>query len=214
MRDRLSFSASLDALTDRPREAIEKLDSLWETTLEDEELEWQRWVVYRKGLVYAETGQMDEAIREAETLKGLVAKGLDQKKMRLSYHLMGVIELERQNYGSAAEYIEKSLPMISVRSRLNIAVADSLASAYYGMGEAAKSRREYERMATFPRGRQFYGDVYALRFYHLARSFEAEGLTEEAIEYYEEFLDIWKDAEPGIPELDSASRKLSEYKNR
>jgi tetratricopeptide (TPR) repeat protein len=214
MRDRLSFCASLDALTNRPTEAIEKLDALWETTLEDEELEWQRWVVYRKGLAYAETGQMDEALREAEELKGLIAKGLDQKKMRLYLHLMGVVELERKNYEKAAEYAEKSLPMVSVRSRLNIGVADTLASAYSGMGDAAKARKEYERMVTFPRGRQFYGDVYARSFYHLGVSFEAEGMTDKAIEYYEKFLDIWKDADPGIQELDSASTKLNGLRNR
>jgi tetratricopeptide (TPR) repeat protein len=123
-----------------------------------------------------------------------------------------VIELERRNYHQAVEYLEESLPMICIRSRLNIAVADSLASAYFATGDLTRGRKEYERMATFPRGRQFYGHVYALSFYHLGDCYKAEGEKDKAAEYYHRFLDLWHDADPDIPELTLASRKLTELK--
>jgi tetratricopeptide (TPR) repeat protein len=208
MRDKLSFSASLDSLTGHPHDAIEKLDALWKTSLEDEELEWQRFIVYRKGIVHAEMSQLQEALSEAKELEGLIAQGLDKKKKRLYLHLMGVIELKRKNYQKAIEYLEESLPMICVRSRLNIAVADSLASAYSGKGDLEKARREYERIATFPRGRQFYGDIYARSIYHLGRIYEDEGQKDKAVENYTLFLDHWKDADPDVPEIEEARRSL------
>ena len=134
--------------------------------------------------------------------------------MRIYLHLKGVVELQRQNYRKAAEYLEKSLPMICIRSRLNIAVADSLAEAYSGIGDLDRERKEYERMAAFPRGRQFYGDVYAKIFYRLGNIYEKEGLNDKAVDHYERFLDLWQDADPGTPEVEHTKKKLVGLKDR
>lgn len=209
IRDRLSFSAWVDFLAGHSREALAKLDALWKTTLEDEELEWQRFVVYIKGLVYADTGDIDRALAESEKLKELIGRGLDKKKMRLHLHLMGVIDLKRGKYSEAVENLEKSLPMICIRSRLNIAVADTLATAYFEIGDLDKARKEYDRMASFPRGRQFYGDVYAKISYRLGGIFEKQGLIGKAVESYEKFLRLWKDADSGLPEVAHAKMRLA-----
>ncbi|MGD9126519.1 MAG: tetratricopeptide repeat protein [Planctomycetia bacterium] len=210
MRDRLSLLATLDALTGHSAEAIEKWDLLWKTTLEDQELEWQRFVVYSKGLVYAETGQTDQAMQEAKTLENLVGKGIDQKKQRLSLHLMGLIELKRKNYAKAIAYLEKCLPMISTRSRLNMPVVDTLALAYLKTGNLEKAQKEYAHIATFPRGRQFYGNLYALSFYHLGQIHEAQGEKEKAKKSYQKFLTLWHNADPTVletwPQLPPTSR--------
>ena len=213
MRDRLALSARFDAIAGRPEEAIEKLDTLWKTTLVDEELEWQRFIVYCKGLIYAENGQLDKALGEASKLKKLTAIGLDKKKMRLYLHLMGVIEIEHENYAKAVEYLEPCPPMTCLRSRLNIAVADSLASAYAGAGELKKAEQQYRRMGDFPRGRQYYGDLYALSFYRLGRCYQSQSRPAEAAHSYEKFLEIWKGADPAIPEIKSASEALKQLKS-
>ncbi|MBN1911053.1 MAG: tetratricopeptide repeat protein [Pirellulales bacterium] len=213
LRDRLSLLATLDALTGRPQEAIEKWDELWETTLQDEELEWQRFIVYSKGLLYAETGQLDLALKEAKKLEDLVAKGVDKKKKRLLLHLLAVVELKRKNYTQAVKHLEESLPMISARSRLNMAVANTLAEAYFRTGDINKAQQQYERMAAFPRGRDFYGNLFALRLYHLAKCHEAQGQPDLARRCYQQFLTLWQDADQGIPEVAEASKRLAELKS-
>jgi hypothetical protein len=38
--------------------------------------------------------------------------------------------------------------------------------------------------------------------------YEQKGNTAKAIEHYEKFLDLWKDSDPGIAEVDDARGRL------
>ena len=61
-------------------------------------------------------------------------------------------------------------------------------------------------------GRLDFGDVYALSFYALGKIYEQKSLKGKAIEQYEKFLDLWKDADPGFPEVDDAKKRLAALK--
>jgi tetratricopeptide (TPR) repeat protein/tRNA A-37 threonylcarbamoyl transferase component Bud32 len=50
-------------------------------------------------------------------------------------------------------------------------------------------------------------------YYLLGRAYEKSGWNKKAIEQYEEFLEIWKDADPGIPEVEDAKERLAKLKN-
>jgi hypothetical protein len=52
-----------------------------------------------------------------------------------------------------------------------------------------------------------YGDIYVESFCNLGRIYEQPGLTSKAIEQYEKFFDLWKGADPGIPEAEVARKR-------
>ncbi len=43
----------------------------------------------------------------------------------------------------------------------------------------------------------------------LGKIYEQQGNTTKAIEHYEKFLELWKDADPGIPEVEDAKKRLA-----
>ncbi|MBA2737744.1 MAG: tetratricopeptide repeat protein [Pyrinomonadaceae bacterium] len=51
---------------------------------------------------------------------------------------------------------------------------------------------------------------YPLARSHLAQAFEQKGLPDEARESYQNFLQIWKDADADIPELMDARKKIND----
>jgi tetratricopeptide (TPR) repeat protein len=85
---------------------------------------------------------------------------------------------------------------------------ESLASAYLQLGDLENARAEYERITDLTTGRLSFGDIYAKSFYMLGKISEQKGLKGKAIENYEKFLDLWKDADPGIAEVEDAKKRL------
>jgi len=61
-------------------------------------------------------------------------------------------------------------------------------------------------------GRLDFGDVYALSFYALGKIYEQKGLKGKALEQYEKFLDLWKDADPDFTEVEDAKKRLADLK--
>jgi len=63
-------------------------------------------------------------------------------------------------------------------------------------------------------GRLYHGDIYTKAFYMLGKIFEEQGDIAKAIEHYKKFLDLWKDADPGIVEVEDARERLAGLKSR
>lgn len=90
---------------------------------------------------------------------------------------------------------------------------DALASAYFKFEDLEKAQKEYERIIFLTIARLYYGDIYAKSYYTLGKIFEQKGWEGKAIEHYEKFLELWKNADPGIPEVDDAKRRLAALKS-
>jgi tetratricopeptide (TPR) repeat protein len=88
-------------------------------------------------------------------------------------------------------------------------VYDLLARAYVAAGDLAKARETYEKIAPLTLGRWTWGDVYARSFYRLGMIAERQGDTARARENYRKFLQLWKDADPGLPEVADATKRLA-----
>jgi tetratricopeptide (TPR) repeat protein len=84
-----------------------------------------------------------------------------------------------------------------------------MGTAFYQLGDLNGARREYEKIISLGTGRLGYGDLYAKAYYRLGKISEQQGKKAEAAEHYRKFLSLWKDADPGIKEIDDARGRLS-----
>ena len=170
----------------------------------------------RKGILLVEKGTIDEAQRVAAELNDLVQKSINKKDTRYYYLLMGYISLKRKNYSKAIDLFKKGKSLLPFESDINDEHAcflEPLALAYYNAGDLEKSQAEYERITLLTSGRMGWGDLYVKSFYMLGKIYEQQGDTAKAIENYEKFLDLWKDADPGIAEVEDARERLAGLKN-
>jgi serine/threonine protein kinase/predicted Zn-dependent protease len=197
-------------------EALNECRMAWDSVGPMDRLVLQRLALYFKGFTYVEMGSLDLAQKTAEELKELIEKGLNRKAMRYYDHLMGTIELKRNNVSESLEYFQEALSLLSYQSQSDTlyfnAYAlfyDSIAMAFYLAGDFEKAREKYETITALTVGRMYYGDVYAKSFYMLAKIHDQQGNTAMAIKNYEKFLDLWKDADPGIAEVEDAKSSLA-----
>jgi serine/threonine protein kinase/predicted Zn-dependent protease len=195
-------------------EALKECDEAWESAIEANFIAGQRRALYIKGLVFLEMDSMKEAQKIANDLKVMIEKGMYKKTIRLHHHLMGMIELQRGNYIKAIENLKKAISLLSYGPLTKRAdFIDSLALAYIKSGNLDKAREEYEKITALTTGRFFYGDIYAKSFYMLGKVYQDLGDEAKARDYYEKFLELWKDADPGIPEVEDAKKRLAALKS-
>ena len=193
----------------KPDQALELLKETWDNSVEDDAFVSQRNTLFFMGITYLELKSIEEALKTADRLKMMIEQGMNRKFISRYYYLMGLIELERNSYIKAIELFKKASPLLSATNGWHLIFADSTALAYFKAGDLDNARQEYERNISLPVGRLGYGDVYAKSFYMLGIISEQQGNKIQAADYYEQFLDLWKDADPGLPELEDARKRLA-----
>ena len=196
--------------------ALELTDEALKYAVDMERLDWQMWVLYFKGLTFIAKNSMEETKRTADELKRLAEESLNEKDIRWHFHLLGLIDLERKNFSSAVEHFEKAISLLNFEGHwcddLHALFYEPLARAYYESGELEAARREYEKIVSLTKGRLYYGNIYAKSFYVLGDIFERLGEKGKAIENYEKFLDLWKDADPDFYVAQDAKKRLADLK--
>jgi serine/threonine protein kinase/tetratricopeptide (TPR) repeat protein len=165
-----------------------------------------------KGSIQAEMKSFDEAQKTAEELKSLIEKGINKKELRWPEYILGLIELVKKNYRQAADLFGRACGRLNFESDSGTDHAlyfDGLARALYGSGDLDKARQEYEKITLLTTGRLGYGEIYARAYYMLGKIAEQQEDKARALVNYRKFLDLWEDADPGLPEVPDAKARLA-----
>jgi tetratricopeptide (TPR) repeat protein len=127
-------------------------------------------------------------------------------------YLNGLADLAEKDYQSAANNLLESNRM---RFRENswyeahIQSLYHLGEAHLGNGDLQAARDAYEEAINLTTGKMYWGDLWAKSHYKLGEIYEKLGNRTKAIEHTEKFLEMWKDADPGLPEVDDAKKRLA-----
>jgi serine/threonine protein kinase/predicted Zn-dependent protease len=190
--------------------AVELEEQIIEEATGEENFSRRRTALFRKGSILADMNRLDEAKKAAEEIKSMVAEEMNAKFIRDYYHILGKIELKRNNYALAIEHLQKTLDLYPyVQGFWRPMFTEPLAEVYYESGDLDKALRVYEDLSGMVWLNYYTGDIYVKSFYMLGKIWEQKGDTTKAIEHYKKFLSLWKDADPGIAELEDAKKRMT-----
>ncbi|UCC41514.1 MAG: tetratricopeptide repeat protein, partial [Candidatus Aminicenantes bacterium] len=171
--------------------------------------------LHLKGLAYVRMDVKNDALKTADELRVVIEDSHNPNNMHFFYHLVGMIELKQENFASAIESFKEALSLqTSDPHDKSAGYIEPLAIAYYASGDVDKAQAEYERIVSSSSGRFGYGDVYARSYYELGKIYEQKGWKGKAIEHYEKFHELWKEADSGFPEVEDAKKRLAALKSQ
>ncbi len=201
----------------RPEEALNEFEKRMTTERDSNSSYVQTLDLHFKGMAYLFMNSIKDALGTAKELKELIKNSVYKKNIRFYYHLMGMIEFEKKKYSRAVKFLTKARKMLYSPSEgspeVHSLFAFSLGQAYYEAGKMDKAQKEYETLISLALGRIGDGNFYAKSLYMLGKIFQEKGQKLKAREYYNRFLQLWKDADPGFPEVEDAQKRLAEITN-
>ena len=181
------------------------------------------WLVGR-ATALLKRGEFEEAGQYASAYAAIVEKGANRRAVRYPLRLQGVIELEKGNFETALSRLIRAKSLLWSQDSYVARIENSmewhaffmepLALAYFRSGDLENARQEYEAITRLTTGRLAFGDIYARSSYMLARIYEQLGKKRQARAHYHKFLDLWKDADPGLPEVEDARERLARLEAR
>jgi len=164
------------------------------------------WWLLLSGKMYARFGEIQESKGLLEEISSKMNK--ENRSDRASFNILkGEIKLTRENHAQAVELFD-----VAYKLKDDNYILESLAYAYFIKGDLDKAIDKYEHLIT----RKQFGweaqEYWIQAHYQLGKLYDKKGDAEKAIQYYKHFLDIWKDADPGIAEVEDARKRVAGLK--
>jgi tetratricopeptide (TPR) repeat protein len=131
----------------------------------------------------------------------------------------GLADLTDEKYENAAEILNQAWQMqigersLGIFNEHHVRYLYLLGEAYRLNGNHEKARQTYERAINLTVGKLLFGDLWAKSHLRLGEVYEKLGNRAKAIEHTEKFLEMWKDADPGLPEVADARERVAKLKH-
>jgi tetratricopeptide (TPR) repeat protein len=167
------------------------------------------WWYFLYGKLLIRDGKLQKAERILNEISVRINKG--NRSDTAAYNILkGEIQLAKGNPVEAIELIKTG-----VNLRRDGYTLESLANYYYDTGDLDMAIVKYKEIIEIKSSLGWEPQEYWIKaHYNLGKIYEKKGNYEQAIKYYKDFLNIWKDADNDLPELiDTKSRliKLREW---
>ncbi len=173
------------------------------------------------GLTYALMKNFNAARSEANLITEI--SSIPKEKNFPVLYLFGRISLEEGNWQAALENFEHALRIRGGISRekepkSGVSLDDihnMLAETYLRQKNFKAAIQEYNKMNDLPVGNwQADEFMWAKRHYKMAIAYKMMKDLSNAKREYEIFLQLWKDADPDIPEIIDAKKRLASLQNK
>ncbi|MCX6567837.1 MAG: protein kinase [Candidatus Aminicenantes bacterium] len=176
------------------------------------------------GLLDIKNGNVAAARKKFEEILSLSASVGEKEK---DFNLLAADHLKREILFAEGAYdeairvfkdspgvmIDLGVPMTVQQKNLPFQ-ADFIARALLKKGQTSQAIAEYERLVSPDADVREKALVHPFSRMRLAALYEAKGDLDRAAEQYEIVVKSWKNADPGLPEVEAARKKLTSLKAR
>ncbi|MBM3294575.1 MAG: tetratricopeptide repeat protein [Candidatus Aminicenantes bacterium] len=186
------------------------------------EKHWTAWHSFYVGLVDIKEGDLGAAKSRLAEMKSLLPAVLPEYQNWIAYlrdFLEAEISLAEGDVPKAIRVAKQSPPQggwINQNNRwlYNVPfLRDVLARAYLRIGKIDEAITEYEKLIRLQPGSKEQNWIHPRYYFRLAELYERTGEKTKAGRSFERFLDLWKEADPDIPEVLEAKTRLARLKN-
>lgn len=190
---------------DRAIAEIEKLVALYEEANPHDPARWRDNYIY----LLIKNKDLTRAEEVLAAVKSRIVDPTDVGQTHRYWLGKGWMDLARGEVSAAITDFEES-----AKWEKGIRLRYPLAMAYLQAGHLAEAVGEFEGLLErYTPYRAYYMIWVAKARFYLGTAYEKSGWNSKAIEQYEEFLDLWKDADPGIEHVADAKRRLAVLKD-
>jgi tetratricopeptide (TPR) repeat protein len=214
--DLLLSKAYIFLRLNRSEEALDSSILAFECAEEADSRDNRKQALHYKALAYIMMERTEEAEQTAEELKSFIELTDTPKHQRYYFHVQALLTDQQGNSSAALNYLNDSVSLLPFQRLTNDKHAlffDAQASILYESGDIFSAKMAYEKILNLTAGRLTLGDIFAKSYYMLGKIQQELGNDSEAKEYYQEFINLWIDADSGIHELEQAKKQMLVLEN-